>query len=259
MNYPKITKIIEIKNEAKNTKTLKFDYLGNAIPGQFLMIWIPGVDEIPMSLSYISKETKGITFRVVGDATQKLYEKKIGDKIGIRGPFGNGFKIQGEKILFVGGGTGIAMLTPAIQHAKQKNIHTTVVLGVKNKDELFFEKTIKKHCDKLYITTDDGSYCEKGFCTDIVKKLLQTQNFDNIYTCGPELMMKNLIQITGKTRVQASLERYMKCAAGICGQCCIGKGLRVCKDGPIFDSETLKKTDDFGRFKRDASGQKIKI
>lgn len=259
MNHPKTTKIIETNKEAKNTKTLKFNYLGNAIPGQFVMIWIPGIDEIPMSLSYISEKTKGITFRVVGEATQKLYEKKVGDKIGIRGPFGNGFKIHGKKILFVGGGTGIAMLAPAIQHAKQKNIHTTVVLGVKSKDELFFEKTIKKHCDKLFITTDDGTCGEKGFCTDIVKKLLQKQKFDNIYTCGPELMMKNLIQITGKTQVQASLERYMKCAAGICGQCCIGEGLRVCKDGPIFDAETLKKTEDFGNFKRDKSGKKIKI
>lgn len=259
MNQPTITTITAATVEAKNTKTLKFKYPGKAIPGQFYMIWIPGVDEIPMSISHISEKTKGITFRVVGDATQKLYEKKTGDKIGIRGPFGNGFKITGKKILFVGGGTGIAMLLPAIQQAREKNIGTTVVLGVKNKEELFFEKTIQKNCNKLYITTDDGTCGEKGFCTDIVEKLLKTEKFDNIYTCGPEVMMKNLLKITGNIMVYASLERYIKCAAGICGQCCIGEGLRVCKDGPIFDSKTLNKVEDFGKYKRGSSGLKIKI
>lgn len=259
MNYPKIVKINKTKIEAKNTKTIFFNFSEKVNPGQFFMIWIPGVDEIPMSVSYIEKDQKGITFRVVGDATEKLYELKKDDKIGIRGPFGNGFEIKGNNILFIGGGTGIAMLLPAIIKAKEKKIKNTVILGVKNIDELFFESLVKKYSDRLIVTTDDGSKGFKGFATDIAKELSKKDNYDSIVTCGPEIMMKKLFEIFKDRSFQASLERYMKCCMGLCGQCCVGEGLRVCMDGPIFDEKQLSKIDDFGRYKRDQTGKKIKI
>jgi dihydroorotate dehydrogenase electron transfer subunit len=259
MNYPKITKIIEIRKEAKDTKTILFKDSVEMIPGQFFMIWIPGVDEIPMSVSYIDKDIKGITFRKIGDATKALYNLKKDDKMGIRGPYGNGFKINGKNLLFVGGGTGIAMITPAVEEATSKKITSTVVLGVKNKDELFFEKRLQKTGAKIFVATDDGSKGDKGFATDLAEKMLNEHKFDSVLTCGPEIMMKKLLEISGKIPFQASLERYMKCGFGICGQCCIGKGLRVCKDGPVFDGETLKDIEEFGKYKRDASGKKIPL
>ena len=92
MNYPKIVEITEITKENQNVKTIKFKLLEKTTPGQFFMIWIPGVDEIPMSVSYIDKNVKGFTFRKVGEATDALFKLKKGDKIGIKGPYGNGFK-----------------------------------------------------------------------------------------------------------------------------------------------------------------------
>jgi len=259
MNYPKITEIVETKKENKNVKTIKFKHSKKVIPGQFYMIWIPDTDEIPMSISYIDKNIKGITFKKVGEATKELFNLKKGDKIGVRGPYGNGFKITGKKILFIAGGTGIATIAPSVEKAIEKNIFSTVVIGCKSKEEIFFEKRLKNYDIDLHICTDDGSCGKKGFTTDIGKEILNVEKFSQIVCCGPEIMMKKILDIKRNVPMQASLERYMKCGFGLCGQCTIGEGLRVCKEGPVFDGETLKKIKDFGVFKKDSSGKKIPI
>lgn len=256
MNQPTITPILKTIKETHDTKTFHFLYPKHTKPGQFFMIWIPGVDEIPMSVSYINKDIKGITFRQVGDATSALFSLKTGDKIGVRGPYGNGFSLRGTHILFVGGGTGIAMLAPAIEHARRKKISSSVIIGAKTAKEVFFEKRLQHMGATVYITTDDGSKGYKGFASDYAQHLLAKTRFSSVLTCGPEHMMKTLLDYCGKIPFQASLERYMKCSIGICGQCCIGKGLRVCIDGPIFNGKTLRQTKDFGVFRRDASGKK---
>ena len=212
-----------------------------------------------MSVSYIDKKVKGITFKKVGDATKELFNLKVGEKIGIRGPYGNGFNIKGKNILFVGGGTGIAMIAPSVERAIENKIKTTVLMGAKNNKELFFENRIKKSGADFFICTDDGSYGYKGFVTCLAEDTISNNQFDQILTCGPELMMKKLFEISKNISFQASLERYMKCGFGLCGQCCVGDGLRVCKEGPVFDEKTLKDIEDFGVFKRDASGKKVKF
>ena len=259
MNSPKITEITEVKTENEDVKTFMFEYSKEINPGQFFMIWIPGVDEIPMSVSYIANSTKGITFRRVGEATNALFNFEKGDKIGIRGPYGNGFKIDGKRILFVGGGTGIAMLAPAVEEAINYNISSTFVIGVKTHSELFFEDRLKDCGAEIHISTDDGSKGYKGYATDLVDELFFKEKFTSVLTCGPEIMMNRLFDTCNNIPFQASLERYMKCGVGICSQCCIDKGLRVCVEGPVFDGETLKKIEDFGAYKRDASGRKIKF
>ena len=259
MSYPAVKEIIVSRKETSDIKTFMFEYPGKIVPGQFFMIWIPSVDEIPMSVSYIDKKIKGITFRKVGEATNALFNLKEGDKIGIRGPYGNGFKIKGKEILFVGGGTGIAMIAPAVEEAVRKDISSTVIVGVKNKNELFFENRFRKSGAKVYISTDDGSKGYKGFASDLAKELLNKDKFNSILTCGPEVMMKKLLGLCRNIQFQASLERYMKCGIGLCGQCCIGEGLRVCVEGPVFDGKTLKNVEDFGLYKRDASGRKIRF
>jgi dihydroorotate dehydrogenase electron transfer subunit len=259
MNYPKITSITETKIEAKNTKTIKFIFPGKIEPGQFFMIWIPNVDEIPMSTSFIDKKIKGITFRKIGDATNALYNLKKGDKIGIRGPYGNGFKLNGKNILFVGGGTGIATITPAIEQAMKNKISSNVILGVKTKNELFYEERIKNLGANVFVCTDDGSKGYKGLATKFAEELISKNNYDSVITCGPEIMMKKLFDKSKKIDFQASLERYMKCGFGLCGQCCAGEGLRVCKEGPVFNRQKLKTIKEFGIYERDASGRKIKL
>jgi dihydroorotate dehydrogenase electron transfer subunit len=257
MNIPTITTILTSTTEATNVKTITFRYPGPVLPGQFFMIWIPGVDEIPMSVSQITKNVKGITFRNIGDATQALYQLKKGDQIGIRGPYGNGFTLTGKRLLFVGGGTGIAMLAPAVEQARKRKLKSTVIIGVKTKKELFFEDRLRRCGATVLVSTDDGSKGYKGFASDLAKDVLKKEKIDAVFTCGPEPMMKTLLSYCKTIPFQASLERYMKCSIGICGQCCVGKGLRVCLDGPIFDGSTLKKVEDFGVYKRDAAGRKI--
>lgn len=257
INYPFITKITETVEENHDVKTIRFNHPKNVKPGQFYMVWIPDVDEIPMSVSY-TQNPRGITFKRVGDATNKLFNFKKGEKIGIRGPYGNGFKIKGRKILFIAGGTGIATITPTVEQATSKGIQSTVIIGAKTKNELFFEKRLKKLDVELHITTDDGSKGYKGLTTDLAEEILTEKQFDQVLTCGPEHMMKKILELC-KTDFQASLERYMKCGFGLCGQCCIDDGLRVCKEGPVFERKTLLKTDEFGLYKRDPSGKKIEI
>jgi dihydroorotate dehydrogenase electron transfer subunit len=259
MNYPKICEILETKNETSDIKTIMFEYPDEVFPGQFFMIWIPKIDEIPMSVSYINKKIKAITFKRIGEATNELFNLKVGDKLGIRGPYGNGFNIIGKNILFVAGGTGIAMIAPSVESVKNNKINNTVLLGAKNKNELFFINRISKCGVELYTSTDDGSEGYKGFVTDLAKEIIQKNKFDQILTCGPELMMKKLFEISKNISFQASLERYMKCGFGLCGQCCVGDGLRVCKEGPVFDGKELIKIKDFGSYKRDSSGSIIRF
>ncbi|MDD5511591.1 MAG: dihydroorotate dehydrogenase electron transfer subunit, partial [Dehalococcoidales bacterium] len=232
----------------------RFNYDRETKPGQFYMVWIPGIDEIPMSVSYIGK-LKGITVRAVGGATKSLTSLKVGDKIGIRGPYGNGYKTPKGKILFVCGGTGAASLAPLVENVGKKR--ATVVIGAKTKDEVLLKKRLEKSA-KVIISTDDGSCGIKGFATCAVEELLSKEKFDQIITCGPEIMMVKIFQLAEahKIPIQASLERYMKCGIGICGQCCMD-GYTVCKDGPIFTGKQLLQIKDFGKPHRDASGKRM--
>jgi dihydroorotate dehydrogenase electron transfer subunit len=258
MNIPQPTKIQQKIQENQNTTTLLFKHPTPAQPGQFYMIWIPDCDEIPMSVSHIQHDIKGITFRTIGEATQALATKKTNDLIGIRGPYGTSYHQTGNHILYVAGGTGIAMLAPAIEQTIKNNKKATIILGAKTKKELFFINRLQQTNATLHITTDDGTQGTKGYATDITKTILQKQpTIDSIMTCGPEPMMKTLYTITRPLPFQASLERYMKCAIGICGQCTLGQGLRVCKEGPIFNEKTLQTINDFGVYKRDETGKKI--
>jgi dihydroorotate dehydrogenase electron transfer subunit len=247
--------------ETELVKTIVFEHSSPIQPGQFYMIWIPGVDEIPMSVSMINKTYKGITFRIVGEATRQLYDKKPNDTIGIRGPYGEGFSLDGDSILFIAGGTGSAMIAPAVEKAIQQQKTVSVILGGKTKKDLFFVKRLQQTNATLHITTDDGSIGFKGTAAEKAEQLLNTHDFNAVYTCGPELMMKKLYQICENKDIifEASLERYMKCGVGLCGQCVVGKGLRVCVEGPVFSKETLRNIADFGVFTRDASGKKTSI
>ena len=254
---PRICSIVDIIENTTLHKTFYFsdEKCRNAKPGQFIMIWIPGIDEIPMSLSFIG-EKQGVTVEKKGEGTKKLHEMNVGDKIGIRGPYGNAFSMHGKKFLFVAGGTGIAPLLPLIKMVKEK----VVILGARTSSLLLFEKELKEMNAKLYIATDDGSHGYHGFATDVFEKIIKEGKFDMVYTCGPEAMMKKVFDLCIKKNIpmQASLERYMKCGVGICDSCAID-GYHVCKDGPVFDINMLKKMKDFGKWKRDETGKKVEI
>lgn len=267
INKRRIVRIEETVSETPTVKTLVFkdDLSYTAKPGQFLMIWIPRIEEIPMSVMINSKEGyAAVTIRKCGIGSTALFERKKGDFIGLRGPYGNEFILRKnyKKILIIGGGTGLVPLLRLASYASKKKLKITTVLGARSKKEVFFEKMAKKlieHGDSsVKICTDDGSYGLKGTTVNVMSNLVRSNTFDCVYTCGPELMMKGVVEIANKNSipVQASLERYMKCGIGICGSCCLDSSL-VCQDGTVFNGKQLSKILDFGISYRDKDGQKI--
>lgn len=263
----RIVPIEDIIEETSKVKTILFPdkFCQLAKPGQYVMIWIPGVDEIPISISIAnSLSLSGVTVEKVGEATEELLKKNIGEIIGIRGPFGNWFQPNTGNVALVSGGTGIASLFPLIETLKNTSAKIVYVLGFKSKKEILFLNRIrellsdKRYC-RIIVTTEDGSYGRKGLVTDVVNSLLQKETFNMIYTCGPEPMMRKVFDMAeeSRTNVQACLERIIRCSVGLCGSCLIGT-FRVCKDGLVLSSEQLRHVkDEFGKFKRDFNGRKI--
>ena len=263
----RIVQIEEIISETPTVKTLVFkDRLSYfAKPGQFLMIWIPRIEEIPMSVMINSKEGyAAVTIRKFGVGSTALFDRKKGDLIGLRGPYGNRFILRKKyrKILVIGGGTGLVPLLRLASFASKEKVRSIIVMGAKTKAEVFFEKVtrniIRGNNSSLLVCTDDGSYGIKGTTVTLMGKLVRDESFDCVYTCGPELMMKAVLDISNQNSipVQASLERYMKCGIGICGSCCLDSSL-VCQDGTVFDGRQLSNMLDFGFSYRDKDGQKI--
>ena len=264
MHVPRIVKIKRIVTESSTVKTFIFDWkVTNEIPGNFMMVW-NFKDEKPMSLSLVDpvKNEIGISIRNVGEFTSQVHKLSKGDKLGLRGPYGRGFHISGSKILAVGGGIGMAPIVAFTEKASIMGVEVHVVSAASTLNELLFSDRIQKSGAKLLTCTDDGSHGFCGFGTDLAENALSEDNYDMVVSCGPEIMMKKLFQLAEMFKVpgQFSLERYMKCGMGLCGQCCVDdQGWRICVEGPVFWTNELRMITEFGEYKRDASGIKHKI
>ncbi len=253
-----ITKIKDIVEEAKGVKTFILEKEVKAIPGQFVMVWVPGIGEKPMSVSYATGNL-GITVLAVGPFTKGLFELKKGDKLGIRGPYGRGFNIKGEKLLVVGGGVGMPPLAAFVDEAAKEGKKVTAIVGAKTKSGLLFVDRLKGAGARVLTSTEDGTDGVKGYVTDAMSQLLSTETFDQCYTCGPEIMMHKVMQMAGESKIptQLSAERYFKCGIGVCGHCAIDyAGARVCMEGPVFTGKDLENTE-FGKYARDATGKRV--
>ena len=264
-------RIVKIKQESIETVSMKSLYFDDELsaksqPGQYLMIWIPGIDEIPMSISFMSDENQSaVTVRNVGLATNELFSMKTNQQIGLRGPYGKGFNIDNiENALIVAGGSGGVPLGPLSDLLRKKEIKFTCIIGVPVAEELLFlerhQLNAKAVGGIVLPITEDGSHGTIGLASEIAEKDFNETAYTEIYTCGPEQMIKKIVDLglDNSIPVQASLERIIKCGIGICGSCVLDS-LRVCKDGPVFDGETIKNLKEFSVSKRDASGKKIPI
>ena len=260
-NRPTILKIEKVIDETPTVRTLIFsdEVMAKVLPGQFAMVWVPGVNELPMSVMISQENGKAaFTIRKYGEASTALYNVKVGQSIGVRGPYGNSYEIKNGKLLLIGGGTGLVPIMRLLTFVKQTD-DVTLLIGAKTKDEVFFEDLANTLLDKnshsVIVTTEDGSYGEKGLVTDIMQKLCEGSKFDAVYTCGPELMMSKTVRLATSKGifVQASLERMMKCGVGICGSCCVNEDL-VCRDGTVFEGRHLLANDEFGKTHRNKAG-----
>lgn len=255
----RVNRLIRTNQETEDITTITFSdkLCSQATPGQYIMIWVPGVREIPMSLSTISSDVVSVTIRSVGDTTRFLSKLKKDDKIGVRGPFGKGYTILGDNSLLVAGGVGVASLKPLVIEMVKIGFKPTFVLGAHNIHQFLFRQFLTNILkDRLFLATDNGSYGYKGYASSLAREIMDQKKFDSVYTCGPELMMLEVFK-DAKSRgipLQASLERYIKCAVGLCGSCAIGP-FRVCVDGPVFNSEQLEIVkNEFGYKLMDPSG-----
>jgi len=252
-----VARLIENKIIARDCHTLIFNGDMCASPGQFVMIWIPGVDEIPMSISHQAENRIGITVKIVGEATQALASLTRGTRVRIRGPYGRPFEIKGQNPVLVAGGIGVAPLHLLACSMRGKRIRGTVIIGAKTEREISLKKDFEELGFETIVATDDGSAGYHGTASDCLRKeLSQERGFDFVYCCGPEAMIKSILEISNKRGIlgQAALERLMKCGIGICGACAINDKL-ICKDGPVFDFSQLKNLSEFGKCRRDSSGR----
>ena len=264
INEPKIVEIKEIIDETPTIKTFKFDWdmetLGRPNPGEFVMVW-NFKNEKPMSISQINDDEMAISVKNIGEFTSQLHDLAVGDKIGIRGSYGTGFNnsFEGKNIVAIGGGVGMAPINAIASDLIEKGNDIDVIAAAVTKDELLFADSLEKSGAKVHFCTDDGSFGFKGFATDCLSDLLEDTTYDYAFVCGPEIMMKGIFDILEEASIPAqySLERYMKCALGVCGQCCVdGEGWRICVEGPVFENEKIYKIEEFAKYRRDASGVK---
>lgn len=209
----------------------------------------------PISIYNMEKE-KGMLefiFQVKGKGTEILSKKTEGDLIDIIGPLGYGtFKYDDyQNIAVIGGGIGVFPLYELSKNAKNDGKNVNIYLGFRSKDFVVLEQEFKSVSDKLVLTTDDGTYAEKGFAIDFLKQDVETGKIDCIYACGPLPMLKVVRNFAIEKNIpcQISLEERMGCGLGACLGCAVKTSkspedkpeyLHVCKAGPVFEAKDVE-------------------
>lgn len=232
--------------------------MAGTLPGQFAMVWVPGVGELPMSVMVAEGDRAAFTVRKHGVTSTGLHGLGPGDRIGVRGPFGNSFDVRAGRLLLAGGGTGLVPLMRLMSRLPP-DTSVTMIMGARTREEVFFEDVseglLRGIPHEVIVCTDDGSYGRRGLVTDAVADALSKDAFDAVYSCGPELMMHGVMKLSRDAGVfaQASVERMMKCGTGICGSCCMG-GELACVDGTVFEASRLLGNPEFGVCHRNKAG-----
>ena len=242
--------------------TITFPVSLGAKPGQFVMVWLPGGEEIPMSVALDDGKNLRITFFAVGNTTTAMAKLKKGDLLGLRGPFGTSYAWEeGQHLMLVAGGYGAAPMYFAAAEASKDGCTLDVIIGARGKEHLLYvEECRKLPRTTVHIATDDGSEGQKGYNVEVLKMLVEGgAKPDGVFACGPERMLKAVSDFTAERKIpcQLSLERYMKCGYGLCGNCTVDPlGIRLCVEGPVVPNETARAITEFGVYHRDGLGKK---
>ncbi len=266
---PRAITVLKVVDEGPRTRTIYFRDLlcASASPGQFVMIYVPGLEEVPMSLSTIRPDgLASITVKAVGETTRALLEVGPGSRLGLRGPFGRGFSLEGKRPLLIGAGTGAAPIMPLAELMASSGLKPKLVLAARTKGEiLFLDRAVRALGEEqVEVATEDGSLGRRGTALDLARELIATGRYDALYACGRESLLVRLLDLAlaaGLRHVQLSLERLVKCGMGLCGHCSIGP-YRVCTDGPVFDLGMLTHPavrEELGRLWRDECGRPVRV
>ncbi|MBQ5874106.1 MAG: dihydroorotate dehydrogenase electron transfer subunit [Bacteroidales bacterium] len=215
-------------------------------PGQFVEVQVNSDSKVllrrPISINDVDSQTNEISLiiQTVGQGTKELAKINEGEEINLVYPLGNGFNIEGENPLLVGGGVGIAPLLYLAKNFHAKGIKPKVLLGFRSQEQMIDLKEYEKYAD-VYISTQDGSVGSKGLVTE---NEIFTQSYDTIYTCGPTPMMKAISDYSLKNNIKcyASLENKMACGIGAC-LCCVQNTTEghkcTCTEGPVFNVKDI--------------------
>ena len=241
-SLPAAACIVDIADESATVRTLVLDRSLEAEPGQFVMVWLPGVDEKPFSLVRVDPVT--LTIARVGPFTIQVCALRVGDPLWLRGPLGHGFVLPARaddrrqgSILLVAGGYGVAPLHFLAERALADGWKVSTVVGARSAADLVFHRQLAALGAEVHITTDDGSLGEQGLATEAAERLIVAggaHRFEAIYACGPEPMLAAVERLAQAHHMPAQLsyERYMRCGFGVCGSCA-QEGWLVCSDGPV--------------------------
>ena len=230
-------------------------------PGQFVIIRIHDKGErIPLTVADVNRKNSSITliFQVVGKTTRELSLIQEGDALlNVVGPLGNPTEIQNwGRVVCVGGGTGIACVYPIIKALSKAGNTVLSIIGARTKSLLLLEEEIQTVSTETFFTTDDGSKGEKGFVTDVLKKLIDQydsgRGINRVFVIGPPVMMKAAAEVTRPFHIKtiASLNTIMIDGTGMCGGCRVfidGEMKLTCIDGPEFDAHKVDFDDVIGR------------
>ncbi len=206
------------------------------------MAWLPGLGEKPFSIA--AMDPLSLLVVDVGPFSHALYTLEIGDPLWIKGPLGYGFSLEGERILMVAGGYGVAPLYPLAALAKKAERNVEVCLGASTESGLLLVEEFRGLGCGLSLTTEDGSRGKQGLVTKPVAEALTRHRYDTLYACGPAGLLTVLADLCRQQQVnyQLSWEAHMRCGMGLCGSCEVPQendpslppGWLACYDGPVF-------------------------
>ncbi|MEJ2746463.1 MAG: FAD/NAD(P)-binding protein [Anaerolineae bacterium] len=228
------------------------------LPGQFNMLYLPGFGEVAISISSDPGEPGTLlhTIREAGNVTNALSHFKKGDTIGVRGPFGSAWPVdraEGQDLIIVGGGIGLAPLRPSIYHAinhREKYGKVTVLSGARSPSDLLYPDEYdewRSHDIEVLVTVDradDTWHGKVGVVPMLFYNMRPHPRRTILFTCGPEIMMRFVVyealaRRIPKESIYVSLERNMKCAIGFCGHCQYGPFF-LCKEGPVLSYDRIE-------------------
>lgn len=231
--------IADIRTENYRTKTFCFDRALPAEPGQFVMAWLPDVDERPFSVAGSMPLT--LTVVAVGSFTDALHRLHVGDRLWIRGPLGQGFALPTSpthhRLLLVGGGYGVAPLRFLARTALGAGYAVEVCIGARTAADVILTDQFRRDGADVRVATEDGSLGTQGLVTGIMETSIEANSPDVVYACGP-LPMLEVVESHCLSRGlphQLSWEARMRCGMGLCGTCEVpGRdGWLACTDGPV--------------------------
>ena len=259
---PALCPIESVRKDTHDTFTLELAPVETHFmfkPGQFNMLYVFGVGEIPISISGDPGKPKILvhTTRAVGAVTKAMRALKRGDVIGVRGPFGSHWPVEnmiGNDVVIVAGGIGLAPLRPALYSLlaeREKYGKIVLLYGTRSPADILYKSELERWRSRfdleVYITVDramEGWRGNVGVVTTLIRKAPFDPDNTMALVCGPEVMMRYTVLELNKRGIMlpnifVSMERNMKCAVGLCGHCQLGN-VFICKDGPVFGYDQIE-------------------